>query len=287
MEEGLPYLRGSSKAIFFTDFDGTVTLEDSSVSFSSRYMEVDNFGFGVEKRRMLELEVLKGSVTFRDAFQAMLDSVRVPFDQCLRIIQDKIQLDPHFVDFYHWAKEHNVPIVILSSGMTPIINELLVSRLGSKLENIFVVANYVESRSGKQINEDGGWRIKYRDDSVFGHDKSLEIKPYVALSNERRPLLLYAGDGVSDLSAASETHVLFAKDGLGKWYVKLTHSSDLVRHCEQSGIPFVPFSSWASILDTTREIHGGIDKTVFVGDSRQGRVWVYAVSGWVWAVWHN
>jgi hypothetical protein len=28
MEEGLPYLRGSSKAIFFTDFDGTVTLED-------------------------------------------------------------------------------------------------------------------------------------------------------------------------------------------------------------------------------------------------------------------
>jgi 2-hydroxy-3-keto-5-methylthiopentenyl-1-phosphate phosphatase len=93
----------------------------------------------------------------------MLDSVRVPFDQCLRIIQDNIQLDPHFVDFYHWANEHNVPIVILSSGMTPIINELLVSRLGGKLENIFVVANYVEPRSGKQINEDGGWRIKYRD----------------------------------------------------------------------------------------------------------------------------
>jgi 2-hydroxy-3-keto-5-methylthiopentenyl-1-phosphate phosphatase len=94
----------------------------------------------------------------------MLDSVRVPFDQCLRIIQDNIQLDPHFVGFYHWANEHNVPIVILSSGMTPIINELLVSRLGNKLENIFVVANYVEPRSGKQINEDGGWRIKYRDD---------------------------------------------------------------------------------------------------------------------------
>jgi 2-hydroxy-3-keto-5-methylthiopentenyl-1-phosphate phosphatase len=94
----------------------------------------------------------------------MLDSVRVPFDDCLRIIQDNIRLDPHFVDFYHWAKEQNVPIVILSSGMTPIINELLVSRLGSKPENIFVVANDVEPRSGKKINEDGGWRIKYRDD---------------------------------------------------------------------------------------------------------------------------
>jgi hypothetical protein len=28
MAEGLPYLKGSSKAIFFTDFDGTITLED-------------------------------------------------------------------------------------------------------------------------------------------------------------------------------------------------------------------------------------------------------------------
>jgi 2-hydroxy-3-keto-5-methylthiopentenyl-1-phosphate phosphatase len=53
--------------------------------------------------------------------------------------------------------------------------------------------------------------------SVFGHDKSLEIKPYVALSDQHRPLLLYAGDGVSDLPAASETHILFAKDGLGKF----------------------------------------------------------------------
>jgi 2-hydroxy-3-keto-5-methylthiopentenyl-1-phosphate phosphatase len=67
--------------------------------------------------------------------------------------------------------------------------------------------------------------------SVFGHDKSLEIKPYVALSNERRPLLLYAGDGVSDLSAASETHILFAKDGLGKFspiYLQCPTTVDLI-----------------------------------------------------------
>jgi len=94
----------------------------------------------------------------------MLDSVQLPFDECLRIIQDKIRLDPHFLDFYHWAKEHNVPIVILSSGMTPIINAVLVSMLGSEPENTFVIANDVEPRSGKHINEDCGWRIKYRDD---------------------------------------------------------------------------------------------------------------------------
>lgn len=51
--------------------------------------------------------------------------------------------------------------------------------------------------------------------SHFGHDKSLEIKPYAQLPHDERPTLLYAGDGVSDLSAASETDLLFAKKGNG------------------------------------------------------------------------
>jgi 2-hydroxy-3-keto-5-methylthiopentenyl-1-phosphate phosphatase len=94
----------------------------------------------------------------------MLDSVRMPFENCLRIVQENVQLDPRFLDFYAWAKGNNVPIVILSSGMTPVIEALLTSFFGRKPENIFVVANDVEPRSGKHINMDGGWRIRYRDD---------------------------------------------------------------------------------------------------------------------------
>ncbi|CAG8236008.1 unnamed protein product [Penicillium salamii] len=92
-EASLPYMKTSPKAIFFTDFDGTITLDDCNDHL------VDNFGFGVEKRRILELEVLKGNMTFRDVFQAMLDSVHLPFDECLRIIQENVRLDPHFLEF--------------------------------------------------------------------------------------------------------------------------------------------------------------------------------------------
>lgn len=49
--------------------------------------------------------------------------------------------------------------------------------------------------------------------SGFGHDKSLEIRPYANLPAAERPVLFYAGDGVSDLSAAKETDLLFAKAG--------------------------------------------------------------------------
>lgn len=63
----------------------------------------------------------------------------------------------------------------------------------------------------------GSLEIAYSDEcrSGFGHDKSLEIRPYARLPAEERPVLFYAGDGVSDLSAAKETDLLFAKAGRG------------------------------------------------------------------------
>lgn len=54
--------------------------------------------------------------------------------------------------------------------------------------------------------------------SGFGHDKSLTIRPYAQLPEDQRPTLFYAGDGVSDLSAARETDLLFAKEGRGKFF---------------------------------------------------------------------
>ena len=51
--------------------------------------------------------------------------------------------------------------------------------------------------------------------SGYGHDKSITIRPYANLPDGQRPTLFYAGDGVSDLSAASETDLLFAKEGKG------------------------------------------------------------------------
>ncbi|OJJ49323.1 hypothetical protein ASPZODRAFT_140231 [Penicilliopsis zonata CBS 506.65] len=237
----LPYMKTNPKIIFFTDFDGTITLQDSN-----DYM-TDNLGYGVEKRRAGNLAVLEGRMSFRDSFSDMLASVKTPFNECIRILQEKMKLDPHFVEFYYWAKENNVPIVVLSSGMVPVIQSLFETLLGHKIDShMYIVANEVESRDGKDINTEGGWQIKFHDESHFGHDKSREIKPYAALPDNERPTLLYAGDGVSDLSAAAETDLLFAKKG-----------HDLVTYCEREGMPFTLFETWESILATTKDIESG------------------------------
>lgn len=93
-----------------------------------------------------------------------MDSVKTPYDQCIKILCENIKLDPHFKEFYDWARENNMPVVVLSSGMVPIIRGLLVHLLGEEAEEIQIVSNDVAPRDGKSINEEGGWQIVFHDD---------------------------------------------------------------------------------------------------------------------------
>ena len=84
----------------------------------------------------------------------------------------------------------------------------------------------------------------------FGHDKSRAIRPYAELPADGRPIMVYCGDGVSDIPAAKETGLLFAKKG-----------KDLVTHCLMENIPFYPFDVCDVIshadLDLRRDCGGG------------------------------
>ncbi|KAI0204893.1 HAD-like domain-containing protein [Astrocystis sublimbata] len=236
--QSLPALRNSPKAIFFTDFDGTITLQDSNDWMT------DNLGFGTELRRAGNKSVLEGR-PFRDAFQEMLDSVKTPFDQCIQLLLQNVKLDPAFKQFAIWCRQNNVPIVVLSGGMQPVIRSLLAHLVGEEeAAAMQIVSNDVKARPGKSVNDENGWDIEYHDASPFGHDKSLEIRPYAALPD--RPVMFYAGDGVSDLSAARETDLLFAKAG-----------RDLVTYCEKEKVPFTVFHDFSEIHKIVQDVVEG------------------------------
>lgn len=207
---------------------------------------------GYEQRRAGNHAVLAGTMTFRDMFLSQLDSVKLPLSQCIELLSTRITLDPHFRAFYDWARSAGVPIVVLSSGMEPVIRALLCRLLGHSppAEALQVVANGVGPRDdgvAGGVDAPGGWAIQFRHgDSPFGHDKSREIRKYSALPSGVRPTLLYAGDGVSDLSAARETDLLFAKRG-----------ADLVTFCSREGFPHTVFDDWSTVLEATRAIVDG------------------------------
>lgn len=233
--DNLPALATNPKIILFTDWDGTVTLQDSNDYLT------DTHGMGYEARRVINEQILANTKSFRDGFREMLQSVNLTFDQCIEFLLKDVQLDPGFRDFYIWAREHNVPIVVLSGGMRPIIEALLVQLVGKEaIKETQIVCNDVK------IHPDGKWEIVYHDDSSFGHDKSMEIKPYAALPAEERPIMFYAGDGVSDFSAARETDLLFAKQG-----------KDLITYCNTEGVPYKEFQTYSDIHKTIQDVYEG------------------------------
>lgn len=231
-------------AIVFTDWDGTVTLQDSNDYIT------DNLGMGHPKRMIINDKILDGTTTFRDGFREMLDSIHKPFSECIEYLLANIQLDPGFKSFYEWCQAENIPVIVISSGMKPIISALLTNLIGEDaMKNIEIVSNDVEINP----NDESDWEIIYRDpESGFGHDKARSIKQYLDshgyTSKDNTPVLFYCGDGVSDLSAAKETDLLFAK-----------HGKDLIKYCIRESIPYTEFNDFQEILSKVQTIvkHNG------------------------------
>lgn len=147
-----------------------MTLQDSNDFMT------DNVGFGTALRKKGNQDVLNGLREFRDSFQEMMDSIKLPYNQCIDLLLKNVQLDPYFKEFYLWAKANNVPIVVLSGGMEPIIRALLKHLLGEAEANDFqIVSNNVKARPGKSINDEGGWEIVFHDDRYVS--KSRQFLP--------------------------------------------------------------------------------------------------------------
>ncbi|GAA6002403.1 hypothetical protein JCM10207_001102 [Rhodosporidiobolus poonsookiae] len=239
MASALPH--SDAPYILFTDWDGTCTTRDSNDCAT------DELGFGVERRRELNLDILNGRTTFRDAFREMLQSVcdnGHSFESVKEYLVKHITLDAGFKAQIEWCKANKVPLVIVSSGMKPLIEAVLINLVGFEDASfIDIIANDVEHLP------DGKWTIKYRHpESGFGHDKSRATAPYRDLPH--RPTLFFCGDGVSDLSAAKAADLLFVKVIPG-------HSNDLRVHCDREEIPYVPFEDFNKVREVIETVVKG------------------------------
>ena len=233
------------KAVIFTDFDGTVTWQDSNDYLT------DTLGFGKEERLRTFEGVLDGTTSFRDCFTRMINSITTSLPESIKILEEKIQLDPGFKETFEWAQDNDVPIIVVSSGMHPIIKHLLTNLLGEEhIDKIEIMANDVE------LDENNKMTVVYRDETPFGHDKSKTIDLYKErfqknlTDDQVRPIYFYCGDGISDLSAAKECDLLFAKRG-----------KDLITYCKKQNVPYHEFDTFKDILESMKNVLNG-KKTV-------------------------
>lgn len=231
-------LKCKRKIICFSDFDGTIFMQDTG------HVLFDAHGCGEERRLILDEQIKTGERSFRDVSEEMWGSLRVPFEDGFAIMEKSLEIDPDFQKFHRFCIDNNIPFNVISAGLKPVLRRVLDKFLGEEeSKRIQIVANEAE------ISEDGSqWKPVWRHDTELGHDKALSIteaREHAQLECEDGtiPLIVFIGDGVSDLPAARQADVLFARRGLR-----------LEEYCLEHRIPYIPFDTFADIQKEVQKI---------------------------------
>ncbi|KAK9477698.1 2,3-diketo-5-methylthio-1-phosphopentane phosphatase [Lipomyces japonicus] len=220
-----------SDVAIFSDFDGTIFMQDTG------HVLFDKHGCGAKHREHLDHQINTGTRSFRDASEEMWGSLTVTFDDSMEDMKNHLEIDADFEEFHDFCIQEGVPFNVISAGLKPVLRGVLDQFLGEDASNrIGIISNDAE------ISPDGTkWIPIWRHDNELGHDKSVSIKECRAqlrkqLPQNKSPLIIFVGDGVSDLPAAREADVLFARHGLR-----------LEEYCIEHSIDFIPFDTFADV----------------------------------------
>ncbi|PNH42708.1 hypothetical protein VD0004_g4620 [Verticillium dahliae] len=234
------------RIICFSDFDGTIFMQDTG------HILFDNHGCGAERREILDEQIKTGERSFRDVSEEMWGSLNVPFDDGFEVMRSTLEIDPAFHAFHAYCRQHGIPFNVISAGLKPILRRVLDTFLGEEASaHIDIVANEAD------ITDDGSaWKPIWRHDNEMGHDKALSMAEARAQAEEALvgddgsvPLIVFIGDGVSDLPAARQADVLFARRGLR-----------LEEYCQENAIAYTAFDTFADIQAEIERIRDEDDK---------------------------
>ncbi|KAF7177584.1 hypothetical protein CNMCM7691_005913 [Aspergillus felis] len=227
---GCSTVEGRETVFANPDFDGTIFMQDTG------HILFDNLGCGTKRRQMLDEQIKTGERSFRDVSEEMWGSLRVPFEDGFEVMEKELEIDPGFQEFHKFCVANGIDFNVISAGLKPILRRVLDTFLGEQASSIQIVANDAD------IKSDGSeWKPIWRHDTELGHDKALSVQEGRAEAAKycidgQIPLIIFIGDGVSDLAAAREADVLFARKGLR-----------LEEYCQENNISYIPFETFADI----------------------------------------
>ena len=198
----------------FCDFDGTITDRDT-IAFLT-----EAFGAGKEFRESMLENIVTEKLSVFEAVERELATVAVPWDEAVAALREHVKMDPTFAEFADWCRVTEIPLIVVSSGMRPVV-ELYLADFGFPM-----YAHPVEPRPD-------GWI--YRRDPACDKDRILE-----RCAGDGP--LVYIGDGTSDIVAVPYADLLFAKRG-----------RYLEGYCLRNEVPFHPFRDF-------RDVRRGIER---------------------------
>lgn len=211
--------------VVFCDFDGTITTRDVG------YWLFHHFSNG----RNVDLipDWKSGAMSSREVLTAEAALVTASSEDIFAFL-DTFELDPGFVAFDRFCQKNNIPLVILSDGLDFYIEHIFARH---NLTHLPITAN-------AGFVENNGIRIEYPHTNSScrrcGSCKKERMREY--MENQAKGIrTVFIGDGYSDICAAREVDLLFAK-------------KDLEEYCLAENISYNSYGSFFDIAEKLTQL---------------------------------
>ena len=200
--KGLTLRSGSrlSNGMLFFDFDNTVTTIDVVDDLLERF-SVD------DKWKTFEEAWQAGKLGSKECLEGQLRSVRVSREALSRYLA-AISIDSGFPTLLAFLKSRKIPAVIVSDGFSFIVREILRHQ---GITGIRAYCNRIRFSKDRLIPS-----FPYRDPNC---PRCAHCKKRHLLDHPDKTLI-YVGDGLSDVCAAQEADIVFAKGNLLEYLKK-------------------------------------------------------------------
>jgi len=210
-------MQNEKKILIFSDFDGTISLENISMKMFGRFVETEPF----------VTKLMNGDLSIYDFWHQLCGHLPkvLTLDE-LKLWASEQEIDPYFEDFATWCRKEKIKLKISSDGFDNNIDGLLGKY------NLGYIEKYCNSLFKL---ENGDFSVAFEHSTESCSCPSAVCKRNTLINNsEENGILVFVGDGISDFCVARHSDIVFAK-GL------------LVRYCNENKIPHYPYKSFFDV----------------------------------------
>jgi 2,3-diketo-5-methylthio-1-phosphopentane phosphatase len=204
------------------DFDGTISLPDACDFLLQR--------FAPPQWKEWDEACWRGEMTEREAFPRQMGLLTVSWEQARAALLEGVKLREGFKEFAAYCRERSIPLTILSSGLTELIDALL--------EAHGIAGVRVEAH--RLAIEPAGWRVIMRDGPRLEEHCSHCKCAFVVHEREQGRKVVYIGDSFTDVCPVRYADFIFA-------------TYKLAEECRRTGRDFTYYTTFFEIeraLDT-------------------------------------
>lgn len=208
--------------IIVSDFDGTITKQDTLSTFLMRYAD--------SQWQVIEDMWVKGDI---GSAECLVKQFTLVPDLSVKLIDDfldTIEIDDYFKKFNDVRLKNNLDFLIVSDGLDYFINRILQK---NDIDNVKIISNHAEF-----IEDNFTITFPYKSPECLRKSGTCKCSVIKQLK-EKFEKIYYIGDGTSDHCVADKVDYLFAK-------------SSLLDYCSKKDIDCIEYSNYNEVVNYDR-----------------------------------